>query len=207
MRTSSNGNIRRYWTFVRGIHRWPVNSPHKGQWSRALMFSLICAWINGWVNNRDAGDLRRHRAHYDVTTMNLPHSISKDKTETTITINLLMITCCPIHVVEINGLNSIALVTVFYHNHLVDPKWSWSYNCRFPWSVGEPTNLWILWLRRMCCKYFINFTINVIRPIVSSARESRLRLRKKVQRPSTEYPPERKQLILFCYSQIYQIYF
>ena len=35
----------------------------------ALMFSLICAWINGWVNNRQAGDLKRHRAHYDVTVM------------------------------------------------------------------------------------------------------------------------------------------
>ena len=33
----------RYWPLVRGIHRWPVNSPHKGQWRRALMFSLICA--------------------------------------------------------------------------------------------------------------------------------------------------------------------
>ena len=59
----------RYWPFVRGIHRWPVNSPHKGQWRGALMFSLICAWINGWVNNREAGDLRRHRPHYDVTVM------------------------------------------------------------------------------------------------------------------------------------------
>ena len=34
-----------YWPFVRGIHRWPVNSPHKGQWHRALVFSLICAGI------------------------------------------------------------------------------------------------------------------------------------------------------------------
>ena len=33
------------------------------------MFSLIFAWINGWVNNREAGYLRRHRAHYDVTVM------------------------------------------------------------------------------------------------------------------------------------------
>ena len=40
-----------YWPFVRGIHRSPVNSPHKGQWRRALMFSLICARINAWVNN------------------------------------------------------------------------------------------------------------------------------------------------------------
>ena len=50
----------RYWPFVRGIHRSPVNSPHKGQWRGALMISLICAWINGWLNNREPGDLRRH---------------------------------------------------------------------------------------------------------------------------------------------------
>ena len=59
----------RYWPFVRGIHRSPVNSPHKGQWRGALMFSLICVWINGWVNNREAGDLRRQCAHYDVIVM------------------------------------------------------------------------------------------------------------------------------------------
>ena len=59
----------RYWPFVRWIHRSPVNSPHKGQWRGALMFSLICAWIYGWVNNREAGDLRRHRAHYDVIVL------------------------------------------------------------------------------------------------------------------------------------------
>ena len=59
----------RNWPFVRGIHRSPVKSPHKGQWRGALMFTLICARINGWVNNREAGDLRRHRAHYDVIVM------------------------------------------------------------------------------------------------------------------------------------------
>ena len=56
-----------YWPFVRGIHRSPVNSPHKDQWRGALVFSLICTRINGWVNNGEAGDLRRKRAHYDVT--------------------------------------------------------------------------------------------------------------------------------------------
>ena len=61
----------RYWPFVRGIHRSPVNSPHKGQWRGALMFSFNCVWINGWVNDREAGDLRRYRAHYDVILMNL----------------------------------------------------------------------------------------------------------------------------------------
>ena len=70
MMTSSNRKqFPRYWPFVRGIHRSPVNSPHKGQWHRALMFTLVGAWINGWVNNREAVYLRRHRAHYDVTVM------------------------------------------------------------------------------------------------------------------------------------------
>ena len=49
-------HVPRYWHCVREIRWSPVNSPHKGQWCRALMFSLICAWINGWVNNREAGD-------------------------------------------------------------------------------------------------------------------------------------------------------
>ena len=52
-----------YWAFVRGIHWGPVN---KGQWRGASMFSLICIWINGWVNNHEAADLRHYHAHYDV---------------------------------------------------------------------------------------------------------------------------------------------
>ena len=59
----------RYWPFVRGKWPAPENSPHKGQWRRALMFSLISARINRRVNNREAGDLRRNRAHYDVILM------------------------------------------------------------------------------------------------------------------------------------------
>ena len=59
----------RYWPFVRGIHRSPVNSPHQGQWRWALTFYLICAWASRWVNNRETGDLRRHHAHYDVSVM------------------------------------------------------------------------------------------------------------------------------------------
>ena len=70
MMTSSNGNIFRVTgIIVRGIHRWPVNSPRKGQWRGAVMFSLICALNKGWVNNREGGDFRRHRAHYDVNVM------------------------------------------------------------------------------------------------------------------------------------------
>ena len=44
-------------------------------WRGALMFSLICTGINDWLSNREAGDLRRHRAHYDVTVMATINSI------------------------------------------------------------------------------------------------------------------------------------
>ena len=57
--------------FVWRIHR---KIPNKGQRRGALLFSLTIAWINGWVNNRGAGDLRRHRAHYDVIVMALGQS-------------------------------------------------------------------------------------------------------------------------------------
>ena len=69
MKSSYHGDVMRWkhfprnWPFVRGIHRSPVNSPHKGRWHEALMFSLICVCVNDWVNNREAGDLRRYRAH------------------------------------------------------------------------------------------------------------------------------------------------
>ena len=69
MMTSSNGNIFRVTGLCAG------NSPHKGQWRRALMFPLICVWINGWENNLGAGDLRRCRGHYDVTVMQQLHDI------------------------------------------------------------------------------------------------------------------------------------
>ena len=61
----------RYWLFVRGIHRSPVDCPHKGQWRGASMFPfylpVICAWTIDLENNRNVGDLRRHL--YDVTVM------------------------------------------------------------------------------------------------------------------------------------------
>ena len=69
MMTSSNGNIFRITGPLCGEFLSPVYSPHKDQWRRALAFSLICAWTNGWVNTWDPGDLRHHRAHYGVTVM------------------------------------------------------------------------------------------------------------------------------------------
>ena len=73
-------HFSRNWNFVRGIHRSPVNSIHKGQWRGALLFSLTFAWTNGWVNNRDAGDLGRQCAHYDATVMYLSHLGATAKT-------------------------------------------------------------------------------------------------------------------------------
>ena len=65
----------RYWPFVWGIHRSPVNSPNKGHWRGALMFSLICASIDGWVNNCEAGDFRCDLTHYDVTVTTLKKKV------------------------------------------------------------------------------------------------------------------------------------
>ena len=46
------------------------NSPVPGEpVTRRFDVFFICVWINGWVNNRDAGDLRRYRTHYDVIVM------------------------------------------------------------------------------------------------------------------------------------------
>ena len=70
MMTSSNGNIFRVTGPLCGEftgHRWIP--PYKGQWRGAFMFALICAWTNGRANNRDAGGLRRYRAHYDVIVL------------------------------------------------------------------------------------------------------------------------------------------
>ena len=61
----------RYWPFVGGNSPVTGEFPRNGQWRGALMFSLICAR----VNNREAGDLRRCRTHYDVTVMNTANDI------------------------------------------------------------------------------------------------------------------------------------
>ena len=62
-------------TFFKLLALCAGNSPVPGEFpaqrpvTRSLMFSLICARINGWVNKREAGDLRRYRAYYDVIVM------------------------------------------------------------------------------------------------------------------------------------------
>ena len=81
----------------------PANSPHKGQWRGALMFSLIYAWINDWVNSREAGDSRRQRGHYyiNVMIMKSGNGFSPVRCQVIISTNdgLLLIeprTCCAI---------------------------------------------------------------------------------------------------------------
>ena len=60
------------WKHLCGISSVTGELPSQSQGLRALMFSLICAEKkNGWINNREAGDLRRHRAHYDTIVMDL----------------------------------------------------------------------------------------------------------------------------------------
>ena len=69
MMTSSNGKIFRVTGHLCGEftgHRW---IPRTKASNEELWFPLICAWPNSWVNNGEAGDLRRHRTHYDVTVM------------------------------------------------------------------------------------------------------------------------------------------
>ena len=83
----------RDWPFVRGIHRSPVISPHKGQWRGALMFSLICVSINESVNNREAGDLWRDRAHHDVIVMSKHKVFGKIYRQLTTTTNRALTGC------------------------------------------------------------------------------------------------------------------
>ena len=82
-----------HWPFVRGIHQSPVNSPHKGQWRGALMFSLMYTWINGWVNNHEAGDLRGHHAHYDITVMSVRYEDMNSHTPQWMNFSTVCMTC------------------------------------------------------------------------------------------------------------------
>ena len=72
----------RYWPFVRWIRRSPVNSSHKGQWRGALMFSLICSWINGWVINDKPASLilcggfpSQRASNTDIVSVSRRHSV------------------------------------------------------------------------------------------------------------------------------------
>ena len=68
------------WPSLWGLHRSPVNSSHQGQRRRALIFSLLSIWTNGWVNNWYAGDLRCHCAHYDASVQDTDQTMGPQKT-------------------------------------------------------------------------------------------------------------------------------
>ena len=63
-----------HWLFLKTWWRLRIKTFFEGlcegQWRGALIIFLSCAWTNGWANNRVAGDLKRHRAHYDVAVIN-----------------------------------------------------------------------------------------------------------------------------------------
>ena len=84
-----------------------VNSPHNGQWRRALKLSLIRAWINGWVNDGEAGDMRRHRAHYDVIVMYFLISCAKMNQSMIESIN------------EWSSFTSLTLTNICYYAHKI----------------------------------------------------------------------------------------
>ena len=75
--------FQRYWPFVREIHRWPVNSSHKGQWRGALMFSLICALnkqlskLSGgwWVEAPSRPLWRQYDVHMHICIRICPYTI------------------------------------------------------------------------------------------------------------------------------------
>ena len=69
MMTSSNGNIFHFTDLLCGEFTGN-RSQRPVTWSFDIFF-FISAWTNSWANNGDAGALRPHRAHYDVTVMYL----------------------------------------------------------------------------------------------------------------------------------------
>ena len=75
MMTSSNRNIFRVTGPLWGNAPVNVNCPHKAQWRWLLMLSVIFIWTNGWPNHQDAGDLRRHRVHYNIVLMTIYNHI------------------------------------------------------------------------------------------------------------------------------------
>ena len=87
----------RYWSFVRGIHRGDRWIPRtKASDAELWCFLWSAPWMNGWVNNREAGDLRHHRAHYDVTIMILLW-VSPHKKLSTGNISSAVMLCTPLY--------------------------------------------------------------------------------------------------------------
>ena len=108
MMTSSNGDIFRVTGHLCGKFTGPGEFP--AQLRGDLMVSLICAWIHGWVNNGEAGDLKRHRAHYDVIVVIHDGAVGK--------MDLDIMLLCP-------WLRSVKLRGAYYMHtaNVISPYW------------------------------------------------------------------------------------
>ena len=149
----------RYWPFVRGIHQSPVNSPHKGQWSGALIFSFICVWINSWVNNRAAGDLRCYRAHYDVIVMDawvIRHEMQRPMLNIA-TLALKSFTCLNTYQ---NGRNSKQWQPKLNFYNAGDTKSIWAVWYNMPYFVSNEE--WQSVISSKLFKIIVRRSINVI---------------------------------------------
>ena len=124
----------------------PVNSPHKGQWRGVLMFSLICARINDWVNNREAGDLRRHCGHYDVSVMS----------------SLVQITACCLF--SASPLTEPILIVVNWTNR---NKFQWNFKQNTKISLQESIFENVEWKN---CEHFVRASVCCSYDISSSSR-------------------------------------
>ena len=118
MMTSSNGNIFRVAGHLCGEFTGPRWIPHtKASDAELWYFLWICVGLNGWVNNRETGDLRPYRAHYDVIVI-IYGSLGLNKWSTMLQLDTLegnevcfLHYCCIL--VELNALllsNQITLI-------------------------------------------------------------------------------------------------
>ena len=126
-----------YRPFVRGINRSRVKSPHKVQWRGALMLFLICAWMNDWVNNREADDLRRYRTHYDVIEMGVWYVVFCEHFRV----------CPPNTSISCRFGKTVRSIHTISASHKV-----WAIDLRLP-----------LWQRQGCLHLLINWCLSLIR--------------------------------------------
>ena len=134
-------------TFFALLAIYAGNSPVTGEFSTQRpvtrsFVSLICAWINGWVNNREAGDLRRHRVHHDITII-----------DATIYINIgIYWYIVKLWLTNQNFLESFILTTIKKHT-FNNPKLTWmrrsassvQYEKTLCWKYKRPVAIKLWW--------------------------------------------------------------
>ena len=139
----------------------PVNSPHKGQWREALMFSSIYAWINDWVNNREAGDLRRYRGHYDVIVMSIRINPTTHAYKTPMGMRLLVLNSgnwwhrIPFEIDKNPDVRNI--YKKFIHPKIKLTKSKWLYQRR---HIGQAQD-YIVWVLFLCNAMYSKAHVNL----------------------------------------------